>query len=158
LLGLGGSLLGAIIGSAVQWALVPVLSPLMPVPLDTALSVRAVCTGLAMGTGLTLLFALWPLLDVRRGPPALILRQDLEPRLPGRRPWLAVLPLAIGLGALSLWEAGSLKVGAIFIGGLVAPLILLRAGARLLIPLAPRLPPLAWLPLPPACGPPPSPP
>src|SRR5262249_26813256 len=81
---------------------------------------RAVCTGLAMGTGLTLLFALWPLLDVRRVPPALILRQDVEPRLPGRRPWLAALPIAIGLGALAVWEAGSLKVGAIFIGSLVA--------------------------------------
>src|SRR5215469_12794639 len=49
LLGLGGSLLGAVIGSAVQWALAPLLSPLMPVPLDTGLSMRAVCTGLAMG-------------------------------------------------------------------------------------------------------------
>ena len=145
LLGLGGSLLGAIIGSAVQWALVPVLSPLMPVPLDTALSVRAVCTGLAMGTGLTLLFALWPLLDVRRVPPALILRQDVEPRLPGRRPWLAALPIAIGLGALAVWEAGSLKVGVIFIGGLVAALVLLATGARLVIELARRLPRLRWL-------------
>ena len=145
LLGLGGSLLGAIIGSAVQWALVPVLSPLMPVPLDTALSVRAVCTGLAMGTGLTLLFALWPLLDVRRVPPALILRQDVEPRLPGRRPWFAALPIAIGLGALAVWEAGSLKVGVIFIGGLVAALVLLATGARLVIELARRLPRLRWL-------------
>jgi len=145
LLGLGGSLLGAIIGSAVQWALTPALSPLMPVPLDTALSVRAICTGLAMGTGLTLLFALWPLLDIRRVPPALILRHDVEPRLPGRRPWLAVLPLVIGLGALSVWEAGSLKVGAIFIGGLIAALILLAAGARLVIEIARRLPRLRWL-------------
>ena len=145
LLGLGGSLLGAIIGSAVQWALTPALSPLMPVPLDTALSVRAICTGLAMGTGLTLLFALWPLLDIRRVPPALILRHDVEPRLPGRRPWLAVLPLVIGLGALSVWEAGSLKVGAIFIGSLIAALILLGAGARLVIEIARRLPRLRWL-------------
>ncbi len=145
LLGLGGSLLGAIIGSAVQWALAPVLSPLMPVPLDAALSMRAICTGLAMGTGLTLLFALWPLLDIRRVPPALILRHDVEPRLPGRRPWLAVLPIVIGLGALSVWEAGSLKVGAIFIGSLIAALILLGAGARLVIEIARRLPRLRWL-------------
>src|SRR5215470_14021306 len=98
-----------------------------------------------MGTGLTLLFALWPLLDVRRVPPALILRQDVEPRLPGRRPWLAALPIAIGLGALAVWEAGSLKVGAIFIGSLVAALILLATGARLVIELARRLPRLRWL-------------
>ena len=145
LLGLGGSLLGAAIGTAVQWALAPLLSPLMPVPLDTGLSMRAVCTGLAMGTGLTLLFALWPLLDIRRVPPALILRHDVEPRLRGRRPWLAVLPIVIGLGALSVWEAGSFKVGGIFIGSLIAALILLAVGARLVIEVARRLPRLPWL-------------
>ena len=147
LLGLGGSLLGAALGSAVQWALAPALTPLMPVPLDAGLSPRAIVSGLAMGTGLTLLFALWPLLDIRRVPPALILRQDVEPRLPGRRPWLAAVPIVAGLAALAVWEAGSLKVGAIFIGGLAAALVLLAAGARLVIEAARRLPrlrSLAW--------------
>ena len=59
-------------------------------------SLRAVLGGLAMGAGVTLLFALWPLLDIRRVPPALILRIDVEPRLPGRRPWLAAVPIAAG--------------------------------------------------------------
>jgi len=147
LLGLGGSLLGAALGSATQWALAPALAPLMPVPLDTGFSPRAILAGLAMGTGLTLLFALWPLLDIRRVPPALILRQDVEPRLPGRRPWLAAVPIVAGLGALAVWEAGSLKVGAIFIGGLAGALVLLAAGARLVIEGARRLPrfrSLAW--------------
>src|SRR5882724_968998 len=147
LLGLGGSLLGAALGSATQWALAPALAPLMPVPLDTGFSPRAILAGLAMGTGLTLLFALWPLLDIRRVPPALILRQDVEPRLPGRRPWLAAIPIVAGLSALAVWEAGSLKVGAIFIGGLAGALVLLAAGARLVIEGARRLPrfrSLAW--------------
>ena len=147
LLGLGGSLLGATLGSALQWALTPALAPLMPVPLDAGLSPRAIATGLAMGTGLTLLFALWPLLDIRRVPPALILRHDVEPRLPGRRPWLAALPIVAGLAALAVWEAGSFKVGGIFIGGLAAALVLLAAGARLVIEGARRLPrlrSLAW--------------
>jgi putative ABC transport system permease protein len=147
LLGLGGSLLGATLGSALQWALAPALAPLMPVPLDAGLSPRAILSGLAMGTGLTLLFALWPLLDIRRVPPALILRHDVEPRLPGRRPWLAALPIVAGLSALAVWQAGSFKVGAIFIGGLAAALVLLAAGARLVIESARRLPrlrSLAW--------------
>ena len=147
LLGLGGSLLGAALGSAIQWALAPALAPLLPVPLDAGLSPRAILTGLAMGTGLTLLFALWPLLDIRRVPPALILRHSVEPRLPGRRPWLAAVPIVLGLAALAIWEAGSLKVGGIFIGGLAAALVLLAAGARLVIEGARRLPrlrSLAW--------------
>jgi putative ABC transport system permease protein len=147
LLGLGGSLLGATLGSALQWALAPALAPLMPVPLDAGLSPRAIVAGLAMGTGLTLLFALWPLLDIRRVPPALILRHDVEPRLPGRRPWLAAVPIVAGLSALAVWQAGSFKVGAIFIGGLAAAIVLLAAGARLVIEGARRLPrlrSLAW--------------
>jgi putative ABC transport system permease protein len=147
LLGLGGSLLGAALGTAVQAALVPALSPLLPLPLEASVSLRSVLAGLAMGTGLTFLFALWPLLDIRRVPPALILRRDVESRLPGRRPWLAGLPIAMGLAALAFWQAGSFKVGGLFVGGLAGALILLGLTARLVIAGAKRLPRLrrlAW--------------
>jgi len=147
LLGLAGSLLGAAIGTAVQLALVPALSPLLPVALEASVSLRSVLAGLAMGTGLTLLFALWPLLDIRRVPPALILRRDVEARLPGRRPWLAGLPIAAGLAALVFWQAGSFKVGGLFLGGLAGALALLALTAQLVIAGARRLPRLrgiAW--------------
>ncbi len=147
LLGLGGSLLGAVLGTAVQFALVPALSPLLPLPLEASVSLRSVLAGLAMGTGLTLLFALWPLLDIRRVPPALILRRDVEARLPGRRPWLAGIPIAAGLAALAFWQAGSFKVGGLFVGGLAGALFLLGLTARFVIAGAKRLPrlrSLAW--------------
>ena len=78
-----------LLGSAVQPLLAPALTPLLPIALSTLslLSARRRSAGLAMGVGVTLLYALWPLLQIRRVPPALILRQDVEPRLPGRRPW-----------------------------------------------------------------------
>ena len=66
LLGLGGSLLGAALGTAAELALVPALSPLLPFPLEASVSLRSVLAGLAMGTGLTLLFALWPLFAMQR--------------------------------------------------------------------------------------------
>jgi len=147
LLGLGGSLLGAALGTAAELVLVPALSPLLPFPLEASVSLRSVLAGLAMGTGLTLLFALWPLLDIRRVPPALILRRDVEARLPGRRPWLAGVPIAAGLAALAFWQAGSFKVGGLFVGGLAGALLLLGLTARLVIAGAKRLPRLrrlAW--------------
>lgn len=147
LLGLGGSLLGAALGTAAELALVPALSPLLPFPLEASVSLRSVLAGLAMGTGLTLLFALWPLLDIRRVPPALILRRDVEARLPGRRPWLAGIPIAAGLAALAFWQAGSFKLGGLFVGGLAGALFLLGLTARLVIAGAKRLPRLrsmAW--------------
>jgi putative ABC transport system permease protein len=139
LLGLGGSALGALLGSAVQPLLAPTLSRLLPIELALSFSLRAVLSGLAMGVGVTLLYALWPLLQIRHVRPALILRMDVEPRLRGRRPWVAALPLAAGLAALALWQAGSWKIGALFAGGLAAALILLALGARLVIALARRV-------------------
>ncbi len=147
LLGLGGSLLGAGLGTAVQLAVVPAISPLLPFSLEPSVSLPSVLAGLAMGTGLTLLFALWPLLDIRRVPPALILRRDVEARLPGRRPWLAGVPIAAGLAALVFWQAGSFKVGGLFLGGLAGALALLGLTAQAVIAGARRLPrlrSLAW--------------
>ena len=147
LLGLGGSLLGAGLGTAVQLAVVPAISPLLPFSLEPSVSLPSVLAGLAMGTGLTLLFALWPLLDIRRVPPALILRRDVEARLPGRRPWLAAVPIAAGLAALVFWQAGSFKVGGLFLGGLAGALALLGLTAQAVIAGAKRLPrlrSLAW--------------
>jgi putative ABC transport system permease protein len=139
-LGLGGSLLGAALGSLVQPLLAPALTRLLPIELTLAFSPRAVLRGLAMGVGVTLLYALWPLLRIRRVPPALILRREAEPHPPGRPPWLAVVPIALGLAALALWQAGSWKIGALFAGGLAAALGLLALGARGIVALAGRVP------------------
>jgi len=140
LLGLGGSLLGAALGSLIQPLFAPALTRLLPIELTLSFSTRAVLRGLAMGVGVTLLYALWPLLRIRRVPPALIQRREAEPRRPGRRPWLAVVPIALGLAALALWQAGSWKIGALFAGGLAAALVLLALGARGVIALARRVP------------------
>ena len=139
LLGLGGSLAGALLGSLVQPLLAPILARLLPIELQLAFSFRAVLAGVATGVGVTLLYALWPLLQIRRVPPALILRHEVEPRLPGRRPWAAAVPIAGGLAALALWQAGSWKIGALFAGGLGGALLLLALGARGVVALARRV-------------------
>lgn len=139
LLGLGGSVLGALLGSAVQPLLAPTLTRLLPIELTLAFSPRAVLRGLAMGVGVTLLYALWPLLAIRHVRPALILRAEIAPRRQGRRPWAAAVPIAAGLAGLALWQAGSWTIGALFAGGLAAALLLLAAGARLVIALARRV-------------------
>jgi len=139
LLGLAGSVLGAALGSLLQPLVAPALTRLLPIELTLSFSPRAVLGGLAMGLGVTLLYALWPLLQIRDVSPASILRREIEPRPPGRRPWLATLPIAGGLAALALWQAGSWKIGALFAGGLAGALLLLALGARLVIGLARRV-------------------
>ncbi len=138
LLGLAGSLLGTVLGLAIQPLLAPVLARLVPLPVELGWSARAIVTGLVMGTGVTLLFALWPLLEIRRVSPAAILRTQVEPVLVGRRSWIALAPITAGLSALALWQAGSWKVGGLFIAGFVAALLLLAGVARALVAAARR--------------------
>ena len=143
LLGLGGSLAGALLGSALQPVLRPVLAHLLPIDVTAAVSPRAVLNGLAVGLGVTLLFALWPLLEIRRVPPALVLRSHVE-RRPGRRPWLAGLVIVGGLAAISLWQAGSWKIGALFVAGLAGALAVLALSARLVVAVASRSRAAPW--------------
>jgi putative ABC transport system permease protein len=144
-LGLAGSLIGAALGSALQPLLEPILRSLLPFPVALAVSPGAVLRGIAMGVGVTLLCALWPLLAIRRVPPALILRRQVDRALPGREPWLAAAPIVLGLAGLAVWQAGSLKIGLWFIGGFGAGLLLLLATSRLAIAAARRLPRLGSL-------------
>jgi putative ABC transport system permease protein len=147
-LGLAGSLAGAALGAALVPLLARLAGTLMPLPLTPSIAPGAVLRGLAMGLGVTVLAALWPLLEVRRVGAAFILRRDTEPRQPAARERLVALPIAAGLAALAFWQAGSLKVGALFVGGFAGGLLLLWATARLALRLARRMPrgrgPLAW--------------
>jgi putative ABC transport system permease protein len=147
-LGLLGSLAGAALGVGVQALLVPLLAGFVPFEIQARLEPWAIVRGLAMGLSVTLLSALWPLGEIRAIPPALILRYPVDPSGPrGRRPWGAALVVLGGLGALALWQAGSPKVGAIFVGATAAALVALAGTARGLTALArrlPRLPDLAW--------------
>jgi putative ABC transport system permease protein len=101
-----------------------------------------------MGGLTTLLVALWPLLEVRAVGPALLLRRDVaEAPAPAGRRWPVVLPIAAGLAALVLWQAGSPRVAGIFIAATLGALALLTALARGVVALARRAPrrgPLAW--------------
>src|SRR5262245_26572032 len=137
-LGLAGSLAGAALGTGLQLMLAPVLVRLVPFPVDLIVSPRAILNGLVVGVGVTLLFAIWPLLEIRRVSPALLLRSQVSPRPGGRRPWSAALAIGGGLAALAMWQAGSWKIGGLFIGGLGAALGLLALSARLIVALARR--------------------
>jgi putative ABC transport system permease protein len=132
----------------VRTLLVPLLAGFVPFELDARLEPGAIGRGLAMGLGATLLCVVWPILRIRAVPPALILRQAVDPTPPpAPRPWLAALPIAAGLAALAFWQAGNPKVAGIFLAASVAALALLAGLARGLMALArrlPRLPSLPW--------------
>ena len=162
-LGVIGSVLGAALGLVLQPLAIRALAGLAPFTLAPELDVRTLLRAMAMGVLTTGLVALWPLLSLRAIAPSVILRQGVEPisiiegfgsprdaahlTLRRRRPWMAALPVVAGLGGLVLWQAGSLKIGGIFILAALGALLVLAALGRGLVRLArtaPRAPSVAW--------------
>jgi putative ABC transport system permease protein len=73
-LGVIGSVAGAILGVAVQQLIPVVLSDFLPVDVEFAVSLSSILYGVAVGTAVTVLFSLLPLLRVRRVSPMMALR------------------------------------------------------------------------------------
>ena len=147
LAGLAGSLLGALVGVATLPLLVMLTRGVVPFAIEGRADPATLARGVVMGVAITLLCALWPLLRVREVRPAEVLRQDVVPARVLDQPVDAVLPMAVGLAALVLWQAGSFKVGGLFIGAAVVALVLLAALGRGIVRLARALPrrgALAW--------------
>ena len=146
MVGLAGSVIGALAGVALLPLLVAVTRGVVPFAIEGRADPATIARGVVMGVAMTLLCASWPLLRVRDVRPAEVLRQEVVPPR-GRRPWLAALPIAAGLAGLAVWQAGSWKVGGIFVGAALAALLLLAAlgrGVILLARVLPRRGALAW--------------
>jgi putative ABC transport system permease protein len=84
------------------------------------ISLSSAAQGIVLGVMISLLFSLLPLLQVRNIKPRLLLRDENNASLRRLDPakWLVgALSLSTLLG-LAVWQAGSLKIGAFFLGGL----------------------------------------
>lgn len=121
LLGLAGASAGVLLGATAQLALPILLRDLLPLDVEPAVEARTIVAGLGVGTGVALIFALLPLLTVRRVPPLRALRRDVEPTVP-RDPYrrLALGALLAGVVMLAQWQAPSRVIGLGFAAGVVA--------------------------------------
>ena len=162
LLGVIGSLAGTVLGVSLQGALPPLLAGLLTTNLLdqiefthtlTIASLLPILKGLALGILTTLLFTLWPLLSIREIRPALIFRREVvktdaaqRQDRPARRldwRWLlgiadplrsfTAVGIAAGLAGLAIWQAGSWRIGLLFIGALAVAAVALWLAARLLV-------------------------
>ena len=145
-MGLAGSITGAAAGVAVQRLLPGLLSGILPVDVIPALSWSAVGLGIGMGLWVALVFALLPLLAVRRVSPLSALRRPYESEQQSRDRWslLALLALAGSTVGLAAHQVGSWRQGTIFAGAVGVALLALWAAAWLLIRIVRRWLPNAW--------------
>jgi putative ABC transport system permease protein len=145
-MGLAGSAAGAAIGLLVQRFLPAVLSGLLPVEVVPFVSWNAVGLGLGMGLWVSLVFALLPLLTVRRITPLSALRRPYEPARLSWDRWSVVagLLLAASAVALAAHQVGSWRRGAMFSAGIGAALMILWAAAWALTRVMRRWLPSRW--------------
>ncbi len=120
-LGLLGSVLGVAAGLVVQRFLPLLVRDVLPVEVASSISPGSVVFGLVLGTWVAFIFALLPLLDVRRVSPLQTLRVVAEgPRRGDRARVWAVAALGATVLALTLLEAPSPRAGVAFAGALAA--------------------------------------
>jgi len=134
-LGLAGSVAGAALGVLVQRVLPSLLRGLLPVDVQAALAPREIVLGVGLGTWTALVFALLPLLAVRRVSPLAAIRRPYEATRAEPDPWRwpAIGLLVATVVALAAFEVGSWRTGAIFSGGIGFALGSLWLAAWLLV-------------------------
>jgi len=131
-LGVIGALAGAGLGLGVQFALPKLVASFLPFPVAFVISWSAVLLAMGQGFVICLLFALLPLLSVRRVSPLAALRSFVEAPAGRRRDpllWLAVLGLALGIVLFCLLHTQHWYEGIGFAAGLALAFGLLGAVA-----------------------------
>ncbi len=145
-IGFTGSLVGAALGVVIQQFLPLVIKDFLPVKISTAISWAAVWQGVALGIIVSVLFALLPLLSIRKISPLTALRVSIEP--PRRERDVVKLPVYILIAffvyGFTLVQLNDAKQALYFTGYLAGALLLLSAIARGLVWLVKHFFPSSW--------------
>ncbi|HEY8935961.1 MAG TPA: FtsX-like permease family protein, partial [Cyclobacteriaceae bacterium] len=138
-LGIIGSVLGSFLGVGIQQLIPFFLKGMIPFEIGFSLSWKSLLMGLALGTVVSILFSILPLVTVRFVPPLSVLRADFESTRKFSKTNLVVVILIVLFPvAFAAWQTKSLITGAFFTLGLVLALASLTAVAWLLLLLVRR--------------------
>lgn len=135
-LGLLGSLLGLGLAQIAAKLLPRYFAANLPFNVEFGLTWAAMLQGLGIGLLISLLFSLVPLLEIRQIKPILVLRGN-EFEGGGRRfdilKIFTGIVVAAGLLALASWQAGSFRIGGIFLAALLGMTLVLSLAATVLM-------------------------
>ncbi len=133
-LGFAGSLFGVLLAQLalffVRWRFVAAL----PENMTYTVNFSTIVQGVTLGVLISMLFSALPLLQVRNIKPRLLLRDEnnVSLRKLDLTKWLFGAGSLFGVLGLAVWQAGSLRVGAFFLGGLAVTSVVLYLTAMLL--------------------------
>ena len=133
-LGLVGSFFGALLAQGglliAKWRFADAL----PEKMSYSVSLSTAIQGMVLGVLISLLFSALPLLQIRTIKPKLLLRDENNVNISKLdwTKWSFGLACLLGLLGLAIWQAGSIRVGAFFLGGLAATGLVLYLSAAML--------------------------
>lgn len=133
-LGIVGSLFGVLLAQGGLLLAKQQFADALPEKMSFAVGLSTAVQGVVLGVLISLLFSALPLLQIRTIKPKLLLRDENNANL-SRLDWTKWLFGAFslaGLLAVAVWQAGSLRVGLYFLGGLAATGIVLYLSATVL--------------------------
>lgn len=135
IIGMLGSVAGALLGVVIQQFLPLLLKDFMPVAIETPLSWAAIGQGILTGVIISILFALLPLMSVRNISPLNTLRLSFQEKHWSRDPvkWLIYLLILAFMAGFIYWQLGSWKDTLVFLLGILAAYGILTGMATLLI-------------------------
>ncbi|WKZ61072.1 MAG: ABC transporter permease [Cyclobacteriaceae bacterium] len=134
LLGIVGSVAGAALGLGIQQLIPVVFKDMLPVEVSFTVSWVSFGMGIAIGTVVSVLFSMLPLMAVRFVPPLTVLRADFEPTRIFSKARLAVVVLIVLFPMFfAALQTRSVWIGLAFFGGLAVALGLLTLVAMLLL-------------------------
>ncbi len=148
-MGLAGATVGTALGVAIQFALPGLVSEVLPLDVSPTLEPRAIAMGLGIGIWVALVFALRPLLALRRVSPLQALRRATdEAAIPSEwrdpaRLTVDVLLLSSIVG-IAVSRTGALRDGLAVTVGILVAVLVLWLSATLLITVARRTVRAGW--------------
>ena len=147
LLGLAGSLVGALLGVGVSRALLGLATSFLPVSMAWRIYPQPLVTGLAVGVAVTAAFSFLPTLAAAQVRPSLVLRPS-DGGLPRSGRWqslVVVLALTTVMGLLASRLLGGPIAGLAVAYGVLIILILLTSLLRIVVWAVEKLPSPGWV-------------
>ena len=145
IMGLLGAIIGAALGTAIQFVLPELFADFIPVEVDIALSWSAIFQGVITGLLIAVLFALLPLLSVRKVSPLRTLRTSAdENQTPDPLRFLVFGLIAVFIFLFSYFQLNNWLDALSFTGGTLVAFLILGGMARLLMIAVRRFFPAGW--------------
>ncbi|HVH39425.1 MAG TPA: FtsX-like permease family protein [Gemmatimonadaceae bacterium] len=147
-MGFAGAAVGALLGIGIQFALPQLMGEFLPVDVAVRIVPRAILLGLGVGVWVAIVFALRPLLVLRRVSPLQAIRRDDVALNASRRrdSWTYVTNFALlaSILALAIDRAETTQQGLLYAAGILFVIGLLGGSAAALSGLARRLVRPSW--------------